>query len=313
MTVLLTGASGFLGQYVLHELAGQSLKVLVLPNDPALPQLKKRSEVVVGDVRHPSSLVDAMDGMSHVIHLAGHVNGGRGSVETFMEVNAKGTANLAKAAKAAGIEHFIYTSSITVYGHVRDAVEENRLVLTRGYPESKIKAENSLRDLLPTQTSILRLPLVLGAGDLGFMCPAIKGFRKSGKVILIGSGLAHWSVISAHDAARAIGLCLKNNKTRGMTYNVLGETITNGELLREIGKIAGCKKEIRMPYIVAWLIALLTETLGRDGLTRLQAQALNSSMSFTGDRFKRMGFETKVGWKKALYEGVTWCNNKHYQ
>lgn len=307
MTILLTGASGFLGRHVLAQLGGQPWRLLVLPDDPTWPELREHGEVVTGDVTHPESLPPAVNGVAQVVHLAGYVKSGRGPVETFMAVNTQGTANLAQAAKAAGVAHFIYPSSITVYGYVQDADEGAPLVSTPGYPASKIHAERALRQLLPDQTTILRLPLVLGAGDAGFMCPALQGFRQAGRVILIGSGQAPWSVLAASDAARAIALCLARPETRGTTYNVVGETITNGELLRAIGTGAGCTKEIRLPYAIAWMVAGLTEVMGRDGLTRAQVTALSRPLSMNGDRFTRLGFAAQTSWRDALAEGIAWC------
>jgi nucleoside-diphosphate-sugar epimerase len=291
----------------LAQLGGQPLRLLVLPDDPALPELQEYGEVVIGDVTCPESLLPALDGLTQVVHLAGYVNGGRGPAETFVAVNAQGTANLARAAKAAGVAHCIYTSSITIYGYVQDADEDAPLVPTPGYPDSKIQAERALRQLLPAQTTILRLPLVLGAGDTGFMCPALRGLRQAGRVILIGSGQAPWTVLAASDAARAIALCLNKPETRGTTYNVVGETITNGELLRAIGAGAGRTKEIRLPYAIAWMVAALTELVGRDGLTRAQVAALSQPLSMKGDRFARLGFAAQTGWRDALAEGVAWC------
>jgi nucleoside-diphosphate-sugar epimerase len=307
MTILVTGASGFLGRHVLAQLTGQPLQLLVLPDDPARPELQKRAEVVIGDVTRPESLSPALEGITQVVHLAGFVNGGRGPTETFMAVNAQGTANLAQAASAAGVAHFIYTSSITVYGYVEDADEAAPLVLTPGYAASKIHAERSLRQLFPAGATILRLPLVLGAGDTGFMCPALHGFRQAGRVVLVGSGQAPWSVLAASDAARAIALCLTEPQTRACTYNVLGETITNGELLRAIGAGAGCTREIRLPYALAWAAAALSELTGRDGLTRAQVRALSRPLSMNGDHFARLGFAAEMGWREALAQAVAWC------
>jgi len=307
MTILVTGASGFLGRHVLAQLVGQPLRLLVLPDDPAWPEIQAQAEVVTGDVTRPESLPPALEGVTQVVHLAGYVNGGRGPAEAFMTVNAQGTANLAQAASAAGVAQFIYTSSITVYGYVREADEAAPLVPTPGYPASKIHAEQSLRQLLPAQATILRLPLVLGAGDTGFMCPALHGFRQAGRVVLAGSGQAPWSVLAASDAARAIALCLAKPETRGSTYNVLGETITNGELLRGIGAGANCTKEIRLPYGVAWVAAALTELAGRDNLTRAQVQALSQPLSMKGDRFARLGFVAQTSWREALARAIAWC------
>jgi len=310
MTILLTGASGFLGRHALTQLGDQPLRLLVLPDDPALPELRKRADVAIGDVLRPESLPPALVGVTRVVHLAGYVNGGRGPVETFMAVNAQGTANLAQAAQDAGVAHFVYTSSITVYGYVQDADEESPLVPTPGYPASKIHAERTLRQLLPAQSTILRLPLVLGAGDTGFMCPALLGFRQAGRVVLVGSGRVPWSVLAASDAARAIALCLANPETRASTYNVAGETITNGELLRAIGAGVGCTQEIRLPYTVAWVVAALTELAGRDGLTRAQVTALSRPLSMSGDRLTRLGFVPQTGWRAALDQAIAWCAEK---
>lgn len=308
MAVLLTGASGFLGRYVLERLVDHPLRLLVLPDAPALPELRKRAEVVIGDVMNPESLSPALEDITQVVHLAGHVNGGRGPVETFMAVNVQGTTNLARAAHQAGVEHFIYTSSITVYGYVLDADEGAPLVLTPGYPASKIHAERVLRQLLPEQTTILRLPLVLGAGDTGFLCPALAGFRRTGKVFLVGSGQAPWSVLAVSDAARAIALCLSRPETRGGIYNVLGETITNGELLRAIGAGANCTREIRLPYAAAWLMGALAELAGSEGLTRAQVGALSRPLSMNGDRFAQLGFVAETSWREALEQGIAWCS-----
>ncbi len=307
MTVLLTGASGFLGRHVLTELADYPLRLLALPDDPSLSELQEHGQVVIGDVTRAESLPPALEGVTQVVHLAGWVKGGRGPAERFMAINGQGTANLARAAAEAGVQHFIYTSSITVYGYVRDADEDAPLVPTPGYPVSKIRAEEVLRQFLPMQATILRFPLVIGAGDTGFLCPALAGFRQAGRVVLVGSGQAPWSVLAVRDAARAIALCLSRPETRGQTYNVVGETITNGELLRAMGEGVGCTGEVRLPYALAWLLGALAEIRGGGGLTRAQVQALSLPLAMRGDRFARLGFTPQTSWREALAQGIAWC------
>jgi nucleoside-diphosphate-sugar epimerase len=62
MTLLLTGGSGFLGRHVLAQLEGQPLRLFVLPDDPALPELRKQAEVVTGDVTRPEGRPDRAGG-----------------------------------------------------------------------------------------------------------------------------------------------------------------------------------------------------------------------------------------------------------
>ena len=96
-------------------------------------------------------------------------------------------------------------------------------------------------------------------------------------------------------------------ETRGNTYNVLGETITNGTLLRSIGAGANCTKETRLPYVIAWVVAALAELANREGLTRAQVQALSQPLSMNGDRFAQLGFVAKTGWREALTQATDWC------
>ena len=83
-------------------------------------------------------------------------------------------------------------------------------------------------------------------------------------------------------------------ETRGNTYNVLGETITNGTLLRAIGAGANCTNSSQKCAV-------------GDGLTRAQVQALSQPLSMNGDRFAQLGFVAKTGWREALTQATDWC------
>lgn len=304
MTLLVTGASGFLGRHVLDALAGRPLRLLVLPGDPALPVLRARAPVVEADLTRPETLPRALAGVRQVVHLAGAVNGGRGASTAFHAVNVEGTAHLARAAREAGVEHLVYPSSITVYGHAQAAAESAPLAPAAGYPESKARAEEVLRALLPAETTLLRLPLVLGAGDQGFLQPALEGLRRAGRAVLVGEGRAPWSVLTARDAARAVALCLEQPATRGRVFNVAGETVTTGELLAALGEAAGCRRRVRLPYGLAWSAAALAELADLGGLTREQVRALHRPLSFDGSAFARLGFTPLSGWREALAEAA---------
>lgn len=307
MTILVTGATGFIGRYVLPLLAKRKVRALVRPGNPESDRLRAAHvEVVEGDVTASATLAKALEGVQQVIHLAGFVNGGLGEPAEFMRINAQGTANLAQAARAANVEHFIYSSSITVYGLVAGAREDARLEPTPGYPLSKIEAEKALREALGPSVTILRLPLVLGAGDRGFMQPAVLGFQKAGRVIIVGSGREPWSVISAGDAARALVMALDKPETRGQTYNVTGALITNGELLRAIGEGAGCKAVTRIPRTLAMGIAWIGELLNRRILTKDQVLALSNPLSANSSRYEALGFTPESNWQTALAEGIEW-------
>lgn len=308
MTILVTGATGFLGRHVLPLLLKRKARALVLPEDPDAEQLKtSHVNIAYGDVTDPATLPDALAGVKQVIHLAGFVNGGQGAPEEFMRANAQGTANLAQAARAAHVEHFVYSSSITVYGLVANAHEDAQLEPTPGYPLSKIEAEKVIRETLGEQATILRFPLVLGVGDKGFMQPAVLGFQKAGRVTIVGSGREPWSVICANDAARALVMALDKTETRGQTYNVTGALITNGELLSAMGEDAGCKAITRIPKMLAMGVAWFSELFNQHILTRDQVLALSNPLSADSSRFEALGFAPESNWRTVLAESVEWA------
>lgn len=315
MTILVTGATGFLGRHLLPLLAGRRVRVLVLPGDPERDHLQTMPvEIVEGDVTVLPTLIKPLHGIRQVIHLAGLVNGGQGNPEDFIRVNTQGTANLARACRMAGVEHFVYSSSTTIYGSGADVHEDAQLQPTPGYPISKIKAEHALRELLGNSSAVLRFPLVLGASDRGFMRPTVHAFQKIGRVIIIGSGREKWSVISAGDAARALIMAIdKPLETRGQTYNVTGALTTNGELLQAIGAGAGCRQIVHIPISLAMGIARLSELLHWQVFTRDQVLALSGPLFANSSRFEALGFTPESNWRTVLAEGVEWSLRTSYE
>jgi len=307
MTTLVTGASGFIGKRVLSELAGHSLRLLVLPDDPVRDELEEYGEVIAGDITRGDTLRPALEGVNRVIHMAGYVHGGRGPESEFMRINAGGTANLAQAARSAGVSRFIYTSSITVYGHAEQAVETDDLIATPGYPVSKIQAERAIRSYLPRELTLLRFPLVIGPGDTGFLCPALRQMQQAGRVPVIGSGEEPWSILTVDDAARAVAFVLGNPKTRGQTLNVTSDTITNGALLRAFAEHLEEATISRIPGWIAKLRGWLSEVFNRQHPDRQQIEAFSQPLAVSDARIRSLGFSPDCQWREALSEGVTWC------
>src|SRR5829696_5306506 len=113
MTILVTGAAGFFGNNIVRRLVemGKPVRAQVHRREKAekrLVDLKEKIEIVEGDVRSRDSMTALMDGVTAVIHLVAipMEKGGR----TYEEVNYQGTVNVVDAARAKGVERFIYMS-----------------------------------------------------------------------------------------------------------------------------------------------------------------------------------------------------------
>ena len=119
--VLITGATGFLGSYLLRSLiksGHQNIRALRRPNsDNALvADLKGPVEWVEGDLLDPASLEDAMQGIRQVYHCAAVVSFDPRKAKTMLQVNIEGTANVVNAALWEGVDKLVHVSSIAAIG-----------------------------------------------------------------------------------------------------------------------------------------------------------------------------------------------------
>jgi dihydroflavonol-4-reductase len=114
MRTLVTGAAGFLGSHVARQLVarGESVRVLMRPssNNRAISDLSL--EYVTGDLRDLASLDRAMNGVKRVFHVAADYRLWAKNPQEIYDSNVGGTKNLLAAAKKAGVEQLIYTSTV---------------------------------------------------------------------------------------------------------------------------------------------------------------------------------------------------------
>jgi len=112
--ILVTGAAGFLGSHVTRQLVARGADVRVLlrasSNNRAIADLPL--EYVTGDLRDPASLERALAGVKRVFHVAADYRLWSRRSQDIYDSNVGGTKNLLAAAKRAGIEQFIYTSTV---------------------------------------------------------------------------------------------------------------------------------------------------------------------------------------------------------
>ena len=114
MTTLVTGASGFLGSHVARQLVarGEDVRVLMRPSSTNRAVADLSLEYVTGDLRDPASLDRAMKGVKRVFHVAADYRLWARRSKEIYESNVGGTKNLLEAAKRAGVEQLIYTSTV---------------------------------------------------------------------------------------------------------------------------------------------------------------------------------------------------------
>src|SRR5437867_1158448 len=166
MLLALTGATGFIGQYLLRELPKRGYRLRMLLRRPAsVPMLT--ASAVIGDLARPQNMSAALEGVDAVIHSAGLAHGMSGVPEDdYRVLNTEATIGLARAARRAGAKRFVFLSSIRAQsGPTAEHVlsEELPPQPTDAYGRSKLAAEQGLAELNLDWVA-LRLVLVYGAG-----------------------------------------------------------------------------------------------------------------------------------------------------
>jgi nucleoside-diphosphate-sugar epimerase len=192
MRILVTGATGFLGEHLTHRLLADGAQVRVLARSPekAQPLVARGAELVAGEITDEAALQRAVDGVSVVYHLVGKLFIPGVPAEEYARTHVAGTRLLLAACRAQGsIERFVHCSTTGVLGVTGDrpASESAPYRPTNPYERTKLQSEQLVRSAMAQGLPgmIVRPGLVYGPGDLhllGFFRAIQRGlFRPIGR------------------------------------------------------------------------------------------------------------------------------------
>jgi NADH dehydrogenase len=243
MKVFLTGATGFVGRYMLKRLLAEGHTVRALVRDPQKAgELSQAGvELVPGDVVEGTGLDQGTQGCDAVVHLVGIImEKGR---NTFERVHHLGTRNVVEAAKRAGIKRFVQMSALGV-----------RADGPAAYQVTKWKGEEEVRRSgIPY--CILRPSVIFGEGD-GFVTQMIETMRSAPFFRPVpGDGEPKFRPISVEDVAACFVRALTAEAATNQTIELGGaDELALNDVLAEIARCAGVRKpaiHIPMPLMFA--------------------------------------------------------------
>ena len=274
MKILLTGASGFLGSFLISELSKSHFVF----------ELSRNSSVFKCDL---SKCIPHFDKhFDLVIHSAGkahQIPTNENEHTDFYNTNVIGTSNLLKGLSQTSLpKQFVFISSVSVYGASQgfNISEDSPLSAIDSYGKSKIKSEDIVYKWCSENNvicTIFRLPLVVGPnppGNLGSMINAIN----NGYYFNIAGGVARKSMVLASDIAQYL---LKASSVGGI-YNLTDGHHPNFlELSECIANQVGKKTLPNIPFFLAKNAAFFGDFFGKNfPLNSIKLYKITSTLTF---------------------------------
>lgn len=277
MKVLVTGATGFVGQKLVDHLLEQGLEIRVLARNAAkADSFSKSVEIFEGDVTNLKSVLLATENIDTIFHLAGVVGYSRAQREMMEKVNVGGTENVIQAVIKNKVRKLLHFSSVVAVGSsfTKNSLNEdspfNIHHLDLGYFETKRKAEVKVLEAYKAgkiDTVIVNPSTIYGYGD------ALKGSRKfqvkvaQGKMPIYPPGGVN--VISVEDVCESTFAAWKKGRS-GERYILSGENFLLKDLFELIAKEAGVEPpKILLPRAVLFALGKtgdLMEKFGKKGV-----------------------------------------------
>src|SRR5271165_1073566 len=325
MTTLVTGAAGFLGSHVTRQLVarGESVRVLMRASSSNRAISDLPLEYVTGDLRDAASLERAMAGVQRVFHVAADYRLWAKRKQDIYDSNVGGTKNLLEAAKRAGVEQLIYTSTVATIAVDRpqlpnEFTDAKLEEMVGHYKRSKWMAE---REALDAAKSGLPVIVAMPTTPVG---PWDWKPTPTGKLIVdflngkmpgyVETGL---NFVGVEDCASGHLLIAERGKI-GERYLLGAENVTLKALLDTLAQITGLSApKLKIPHGLA-LTAAYAETafsrlLGREPQIPVEGVKIARHMMFVdASRAQReLGFQTAPV-AAALDRAVRWYEANGY-
>jgi uncharacterized protein YbjT (DUF2867 family) len=265
MMVLVTGATGLLGRYVVQELLDRNYQVRCLVRSPGGERVfqDRLVDVHFGSVLDVDALAAASYGLDAVIHLVGINRLLKGL--TFDQVNRLGTANVAAAAIEGGAKHFIYLSAI--------GATDNR---SYPYWQSKWRGEQEVANSGLAHT-IVRSSLMFGKGDefLNTLAGLVRVFPC---VPVAGSGRSRFQPIAAADMAKCLVLAIGRDDLKGETIEIGGPyQVSYNDIVGIVARTLGVRRlRFHIPvFLMRLIVAVFQKIQPRPPVTTEQLRMLS--------------------------------------
>jgi UDP-glucose 4-epimerase len=299
--ILVTGASGFIGQHLVRKLAENGYRVRAASRQPVVFDDPNIEGIALGDMSRSFAAEYVVRGVDAIVHAAGLAQARPGIPDAaYTAINVDATRQLARAARAARVKRFVLMSSIRAQvgaSHVGVVTEATPLVPTDAYGRSKVAAEAVTAELLngsATRWTVLRPVLVYGPGVKGNMAALIRLAARP-LPLPFGALKSRRSLVSIGNLIAAIEHVLRTEAAENNSFIVTDSTpVTVAEIVRAFRK--GCGGlPLLFPVPEAAVVAAL-RAAGKGGL----ADRLTGELIADAARLREIGWAPVETTEEAL-------------
>jgi dihydroflavonol-4-reductase len=260
---LVTGATGFVGWHVASKLLQRGQRVRALARDPA--KLRELDvEPARGDLRDRESLEQAVRGCGVVYHVAADYRLWAKNPAELYDSNVEGTRNVLDAARKAGVERVVYTSTVGCIGVPQNGVGREDVPVQLGEMKGAYKRSKFLAEQAALQFAREGLPVIVvnptaPVGDHDFR-PTPTGkivvdFLRRKMPAYVDTGL---NVVDVRDVAEGHLLACESGAP-GERYVLGSENLTLRQIFEKLEVISGMKAPVvRLPYAVAYAAGVVS-------------------------------------------------------
>jgi nucleoside-diphosphate-sugar epimerase len=330
MTILVTGATGFLGSALVRELVKRQETVRILARD----EKKAREQfgdavgsaitVVRGEITDETQVQRAVDGVTVVYHLVGRLYHPSVPTELYRDTHVKGTRILLDACKRQDqIQRIVHCSTTGIFGVTGNTPADEDAPIAPTNPYEQTKLEGELLALKAHReegfpVSVIRPGLVYGPGDLhllGFFTSIKKGLP-----CLIDGGRAMIHPVYIDDMTEAFLLAAERTEAIGRSYNIAGASpVSFRKLSAAIATSLG--RDLPFGDLPLWLANLVADAFAvipgfqgeRAPLTRSRVKFLTNSRVYNIERArKELGYKPGVGLAQGMKITAEWYKKHGY-
>jgi len=327
-TVLVTGATGFVGKQLAMKLAGSGHRVHAM----------YRSEAKIGDLKHenirlykgtltdPASIERAMKGCEQVYHLAAFAAVWSRKPEEIYEQNVQGTVNILESAKKNGIERVVHTSTAGVFGpsgqkpNSEDSPPATSFFIH--YDRSKAQAEQSIKAYVRDGMDVVIVSptRIYGPGKLGDsngVTRLVRDYMKGRWHIIPGNGRSVGNYVYIDDVVKGHMLAMEKGQP-GELYLLGGSDLSFNEFFDILKEISGSHYFlIKIPMFIGISAAAIMLTMAKlsggmpmitPGLLKRYSHnwAVSSEKAMT-----ELGYDP-VDFRRGLKKTVEWLQTINY-